>query len=234
VARKRPQTEKTLINDIVDALEKKLGKSTRSVKRPLLPAVVKAILAVDSTEKKVDAAYARIEEEYVDWNEVRVTLSRDLAKCIRGVGDEPAKAVALKAVLSKVFGDRHELYLDFLADMQNETLIAYLESIQDMSRLYQQAILVRALGHGALLIGTGALRVLKRVGVVPRQIKADEAFEVLSGVVPKRRLLSFSVLIAQAASDYCSLREPVCRECPIRVLCVEARTSSRSRKKKKA
>lgn len=232
MARKRPQTEKTLINDIVDALEKKLGKPTSSVERPLLPVVVKAILAVDSTEKKVDTAYARIEEEYVDWNEVRVTLPRDLAACIRGVGDELAKAEALGAVLSKVFADRHELYLDFLADMQNETLIAYLEAIHDMSRLYQQAILVGALGHGALLIGAGALRVLKRVGVVPRQTKADEAFEILSAVVAKRRLLSFSVLIAQVATDFCSLRAPACKECPIRVLCVDSRTSSRSQKQK--
>lgn len=234
MARKRPQTEKTLINDLVDALEKKLGKPTRSVKRPLLPAVVKAILAVDSTEKKVETAYARLQEEFVDWNEVRVTLPRDLATAIRGVGDELTKAEALRAVLTKVFADRQELYLDFLADMQSETLIAYLETIQNLRRLYQQAILVHALGHGALLIGTGALRVLKRVGVVPKQTKSDEAFDVLSAVIAKRRLLSFSLLIGQAATDFCSLRTPSCKECPIRMLCVDSRTSSRSRNKKKA
>jgi len=222
-----------LINDIVEALEGALGKPSRDVERPLLAGVVKAVLSVDANPQKVEAAFARLQKEFVDWNEVRVTAPREIANCVRGVGDETAKAETVKALLSKVFTDRNELYFDYLTDMQDETLIAYLGTIQGLSRLYQHALLVHGLGHGALLLSAGSLRVLKRVGVVPRQVHADEAFDLLSGVVAKRWLLSFSILIGEVAAGYCTLRSPSCGECALRVLCITAKTSAGSRKKRK-
>ena len=229
MAKKKNRADRTLINDLVDALEKKLGKPSRAATRPLLPAIVKAVLSVDASPQKVESAYAKLEKEFVDWNEVRVTAPRELAECIKGVGDELAKAEAITALLGKVFADRNELYFDFLSDMQDETRIAYLETIQGLDRLYQQALLVYGLGHSALLVGHGALRVLKRVGVVSKQTDGEAAFESLSGVIAKRRLLPFSVLTAEVAATFCHLRSPECKECPVRVLCVNAKTSSRSR-----
>ena len=233
MARRGCQAEETLINDIVRTLERKLGKPTRVVERPLLPTVVKAILSVDAKPRKVENAFLRLEKGFVDWNEIRVTPSRDIAGYIKGVGDEEGKADALKALLSKVFADRHELDADFLADIRDETLVAYLETAPGLIPLYRQALLVGALSHSALLVSSGTLRVLKRVGVVPRHMDVDVASEVLSGVIAKRRMFAFSVLIARVASGWCTLRSPSCGDCPVDILCITAKTSSRPRKVKK-
>ena len=227
----RHQVERTLISDIVNALEKELTKPSRSVERPLLPAIVRAILSVDAAPAKVETAFARLERDFVDWNEVRVTNTRDIAATIRGIGQDSAKAEALKAILSRVFLDRHELYFDFLTDMRDENLIAYLESASGLARVYQQAVLVYALGHPSLLVSEGTVRALKRVGVLPKQMDVEAATEALSGVVPKRRLLSLSVLMGHVAVNFCSVRKPSCSICPLRVLCNSAKTLYGKRRK---
>jgi len=232
VATTKHQIERTLISDIVNALERALEKPSRSAERPLLLATVRAVLSVDAAPAKVAAAVARLEKDFVDWNEVRVTSARDVAATIRGTGQETAKAEALKAIFSKVFSDRHELHFDFLMDMRDENLIAYLEAVPGLAPIYQQAVLVHALGHGALLISEGTVRVLKRVGVVPKQMDIEAVTEALTGIVPKRRLLSFSVLLGYVAVNFCSLRRPSCSSCPLRVLCNSAKTLYRKRRKK--
>ncbi|MFH0962642.1 MAG: hypothetical protein V2A58_01375 [Planctomycetota bacterium] len=230
MTKKRCEIERTLINDILNALERKVGKPTRSMRRPLLPAIVEAILCVDAPAARVAAALAHLQKEFVDWNELRVTNTRDIAAAIKGVGDETAKAEALKAILTKVFQDRHELYLDFLADLRDENLVAYMETMPALKVLYRQAILVYALNHQAIVVSEGVVRVLRRVGAVPKQrARADEVAEILVPVVPKRRLLSFSILLGEVAVNFCAERKPLCPQCPLRVLCNGAKTSYRKR-----
>jgi len=85
--------------------------------------LVRAVLEYDSTAKQVEQALSFLEKEFVDFNELRVGPTKEIAECI-GRGDRAAreKAAMLSTVLNGIYSATNRVSLDYLEDKTKRDL----------------------------------------------------------------------------------------------------------------
>ncbi len=82
-----------------------------------------SILQEDATRKDAQKALDALEEEFVDFNELRVAMPREVAECIgKNYPRAHDKAEMLKTVLSNVFGSFNRMDMDSLAGVPKREL----------------------------------------------------------------------------------------------------------------
>jgi endonuclease III len=85
--------------------------------------LLRSVLEADAPGKRAEKAMAAIREEFVDANELRVALPREVADCIgKDYPDARRKAEEIKEVLGSLFKEVGEVRLDFLAELPRREL----------------------------------------------------------------------------------------------------------------
>ncbi|NRA97096.1 MAG: hypothetical protein HRU14_12900, partial [Planctomycetes bacterium] len=99
---------------LFQTLRKSFGGPTELDEPRPLEQIILLILASRSDIRKARSAMLRIESEYVDWNEVRVTSAYELSRWLRPLGAKKAqeKAEQMKELLSTVYNRFNKLNLD--------------------------------------------------------------------------------------------------------------------------
>ena len=82
------------------------------VERPVLEHLLYACCLEDARYEVADECFARLQESFFDWNEVRVTTVRELSEIMRGLPDPPRSANLLKQTLHAVFEAVYEFDLE--------------------------------------------------------------------------------------------------------------------------
>ena len=102
---------------------KKIKKLFRDPSRPApergdaARLMVAAVLAEDVTSRQGAAAMAAVEEEFVDFNDLRVSPVKDITDCLgREFPGRHDKASSINRALNAIFEHTNALSLDFLAD----------------------------------------------------------------------------------------------------------------------
>jgi endonuclease-3 len=70
-----------------------------------------------------------------------------------------------------------------------------------------------------LPIDTNIKRVAKRVGIVSADAKYAEIQKALSRVLPLKQRLKGHELLIRLGRDFCKVRNPLCKECPLKLFC---------------
>src|SRR5687768_962922 len=76
------------------------------IDRSALEHLLYACCLENATYQKADEAYARLQQSYFDWNEIRVTTVAELAEVLAGLPEPQQAATRLKRSLQSVF-DAH-------------------------------------------------------------------------------------------------------------------------------
>jgi len=122
----------TLYKRKIKALLRGLSRYRSSAQHDenLLKLLISSVLNEDATRKQADKALDAIEREFVDYNELRVTLPREL---VERVGKEypfvRAKAETIKAVLNNIFDRFNRLSIDSLAELPKREARRRLEEL---------------------------------------------------------------------------------------------------------
>jgi endonuclease III len=96
----------------------------------LLRLLVTAILQEDASPRQADKALEAVEKEFVDYNELRVALPREVAECIgRDYPNVRTRAEMIKTALKNVFDQFNELSINSLTDLPKRELRRRLEEL---------------------------------------------------------------------------------------------------------
>ena len=98
-AKNRPE----LIGKLHTELKKHFKPAPPSPGRPLMEHVLYASLLEDTPADLADEGFAKCEQEYFDWNEVRVTTVTELAEVLSRLPAANAAAMRLKKNLQSIF-----------------------------------------------------------------------------------------------------------------------------------
>ena len=169
-------------------------------------------------------------QEFVDWNEVRVTRDGELAKMMGELGVTVERAGRLRGVLGALFERTNGLSLDHLRGKPHHEIDALMGAL-GVSRRAASATALRALGANVLTVEVGALRVLRRLEAVEAP-SADEALEELSLVVAASDRADFYRLFAGHGRRVCTERAPSCPECVLLSDCPTGRARKASKTKR--
>lgn len=134
--RKKPS--KAQLTRVLEQCDKMLGAVSMPECRSVLERAVYLVLREQGTDNTTSKAMAVLREEFVDWNEVRISRSSELSRLMSGSSKGPAirrfheRADRMRELIDQVYNDKNEPSLEFLMEERTKGRFEYLEDVDDL------------------------------------------------------------------------------------------------------
>jgi endonuclease III len=189
----------------------------------VLKAVVYGICHEDTTREQANQALSRFQDEFFDWNELRVSGVDEIQETLAGIPGADERAKRIRRFLRQLFNRTYGFTLDALAKKPLKEALKVLQTYDAFASDYVTATVIQqALGGHAIPVDSAAHRVLDRVGISEPDVHALRG--ILERAIPKNRGAEFLDLIEDVASDVCHETAPECPRCELRKVCAYALT----------
>lgn len=180
---------------------KKYYKPVPPVERPVLEQLLYACLLENAPYQPAEEALARLSEMFFDWNEVRVSLVRELAEAMPGLPQPEEAATRLKRALQGVFESMYSFDLEHMRKQNLGQAISKLQKIAGSSSFVVAHVTQSALGGHAIPIDRAALDVLEIFGTLTNQERNSGQVAGLERAIPKSKGVEFGSLLHQFAAE---------------------------------
>lgn len=208
---------------VVNQLFSSLGKSVRNTEagsKPVLEQFIYAICREGTTRELADEGFRRLQEQFFDWNEIRVSSVHELADALAGLPDHETRAQRIIDFLQEVFETTFSFDLESLHKKGLKQAAKQLSRYQAGSDYTSAWVIQQSLGGHAIPLDNAAMRVLRRLGILDVDGPDMEAIRgCVEHQVPKARGQMFVDLISAFAESVCQNDEPNCRSCPLMTSC---------------
>ncbi len=199
------------------------GKGSEPEARPVLEQFVYAICREGATREQADRAFRNLREHFFDWNEVRVSSTRELAEAIDSLSDAEGRAQRLIDLLQEVFETTFSFDLEALHKMGMKQAAKRLARYQAANDYAVAWVVQQSLGGHAIPLDAPSLRVLRRLGLIENEQEDLEALRAsLEHQIPKARGALFCDLVSALADEVCHEDEPQCQACHLAPHCPSA------------
>lgn len=188
-----------LISKLHSALKKHYSVPPASPSRPLLEHALYACLLEDCPSELADEGLAKLEQDYFDWNEVRVTTVTELSSVLSNLPD-PAKAAGrLKANLQAIFEEFYSFDLDHLKKENLGKAVARFEKLPSITPFVLSYIVQHGLGGHSIPIDYSAMVIMLVSGIASQNEASDGRVPGLERAIPKSKGVEFASLLHQPA-----------------------------------
>jgi endonuclease III len=203
-----------------------LGHFDRPAPREPWDPLSQFVYSLLSSRTKTETTYkvvAHLRERFGSWEGVRDATLSEIEEAIHDVSFSQQKAVQLKDALEQITARVGRLTLDFLAQYRTDKIRAWLEQFDGVGPKTSGAVVnFSTLRRRALCLDSHHLRVIQRIGIVPRgDTRTME--ERLMRLVPEtwtaEMLDEDHQLIKKLGQTICRPEEPKCGECPLVKVC---------------
>jgi endonuclease-3 len=185
-------------------VKKEYSVITPPSNRTVLEHMIYGAVLEDSTFEAADEAFAKLQENFYDWNEVRVTTRRELAELMKSVS-EPAEAAArVKRSLHGVFEKYYQFDLEFLKKENLSKAIIAMESFTGMSAFTIAYTAQNGLSGHSIPIDQSFMNLMYAIGAIGESELRDRKITGLERTIPKAKGEEFSILVHQLAVAYTS------------------------------
>lgn len=193
-----------LINKLHKVAKKEYSFIATPSNRTVLEHMIYGAVLEDSTFEAADEAFATLQENFYDWNEVRVTTRNELAELMKMVSDPLAAGSRVKKSLHGVFEKYYQFDLEFL---KKENLSKAVQSMQTFTGVTPFTISYTAQngfsGH-SIPIDKSLMNLMYAIGAVSEKELAEQKIPGLERTIPKAKGIEFSVLVHQLAVAFTS------------------------------
>jgi endonuclease-3 len=180
---------------------KKYYKPVPTVERPVLEQLLFACLLENAPYQPAEESLARLSEMFFDWNEVRVSLVRELAEAMPGLPQPEEAATRLKRALQGVFESTYSFDLEHLKKQNLGQAIAKLQKIAGTSKFVVAHVTQSALSGHSIPIDRAALQVFDIFGILTKQERESGEIAGLERAIPKSKGVEFGSLLHQFAVE---------------------------------
>jgi len=213
------------------ALRRGRGRPVREESDSIASELMKFILSQGCTQAETDDAMRRIEESFVDLNELRVSPAKEIADVIPKIRDAHDKAARVIKLFNAIFLRHNTMDWSFVRLMGVRELRTYFEQVDGGDAvLGAAAVLLFSSGH-AVPADADVHRVLLRLAVVSpdEDIPAVQAF--LERAVKSDQGYETWALLRRLAVSRCVAKAPLCSRCTLKAMCPagQARLSASKR-----
>lgn len=204
--------------------------------RSVLDHMLYACLLEDSRFETADEAFARLQQGYFDWNEVRVTTAVELAETLSCVTDPNEAAVRLKKTLHSMFETHYMFDIDSLRKENLGKAMQKLEGYKGITPFVVSYVAQNGLGGHSIGVDRSLINLMYTIGVIDEKEAAKGMVPGMERAIAKNKGVEFFSLVHQMAVAYSS--SPFNNEIRAILLSVDAdakeRFPKRARKKKPA
>lgn len=187
-----------------------------------LDSLISAILSQNTNNKNSGAAYDAMRAAFPTWEAVMTAPEADLENALRPGGLAKTKAQRIQAMLRALAG-RGKLSLDHLGTLDAKTAERELLSFKGVGGKTARCVLLFALHKDVFPIDTHIERILKRLGIVPEQASAEQAYALVAPAIPRGRCLALHLNLIAHGRQVCHARNPECARCVLARRCAYRR-----------
>ncbi len=192
------------ITKLFTLLKKRYKPLPPSAGRNLFEHFLYACLLEDGSQEAADEGIARLEQDYFDWNEVRVTTVSELAESFPRLPNATEAASRLKKNLHALF----ETYYSFdIEEMKKQNLgktIKDLSEFPAMTSFVLAYIVQQGLGGHAIPINAVGMDLFYYCGIINDAERESDKVPGIERAIPKSKGTEFSSLLHQASLDFAS------------------------------
>ena len=188
----------TQIGKLHTALKKHFKPAPPSPGRPLMEHVLYASLLEDTPADLADEGFAKCEQEFFDWNEVRVTTVTELAEVLSSLPSAITSAIRLKKNLQSMFETFYNFDLDYLKKENLGKAVAKFEAMSGMTPFVLSYLIQHGLGGHAIPIDKSAMQIMWLSGAVSESESESGKVPGLERTIAKNKAIEFSSLLHQA------------------------------------
>ena len=188
-----------LIVKLHKAVKKSFQPITPPSNRTVIDHAIYACCLENSTAEEADESLAKLQENYFDWNEVRVTTDRELATTVKSLTDPLQAATRVKKMLYGIFETYYQFDLEFL---KKENLGKAVQSFDKMVGVTPFAISYisqHGLGGHSIPTDKALLSLMHVLGIISEDEAAKGKVPGLERAIPKAKGMEFSSLVHQLA-----------------------------------
>ncbi|QEG43336.1 hypothetical protein [Roseimaritima ulvae] len=191
----------TRISKLQSAL-KKHYKPLPSSSRPVMEHLLYACLLEGAPSELADEGLAKLEQQYFDWNEVRVTTIAEISDVLSNLPNSMAAATRLKRVLQSAFEAFYSFELD---DMKKQNLgkaVEQFEALPGMTPFVLSYVTQQGLGGHSIPVDNGGLWIMFACGIINETEMASRKVPGLERAIPKNKGMEFGSLLQQASAAW--------------------------------
>jgi endonuclease III len=181
---------------------KKHFKPVSTAERPVLEHLLYACCLSGDSHETADEAFAKLQEAYFDWNEVRVTTVSELAEVMSSLTKAAAAASMLKRTLQSVFETHYSFDLEFLKKENLGKAVKELEKLDGVGPFALAYVTQNGLGGHAIATCTGALEVMRILGIISDTEAAQQKVPGMERAISKSNGVEFGSMLHQLGIDY--------------------------------
>ena len=187
--------------DRIQLLQKVVSKHFTPVLAPkdrnILEHLIYACCLEDAPYDLADEAFHRLQEFFVDWNEVRVTTVTELVEHLSNLPAPAAAATRVKKCLQSIFETRYSFDVEELAKMNQGKAIAELEKLAGMSKFVLNYVTQNAFGGHAIPVSGNIVKILVATEIMSDSEAEKGQIPGLERTVPKTKGAEFASCLHQ-------------------------------------
>jgi len=188
-----------LITKLQTSLKKHYKPAPAAPGRPLMEHVLYAALLEDAPIDLADEGFAKCEQEFFDWNEVRVTSVTELAEVLSHFPSPASTALRLKRCLQSVFESFYSFEIDHLKKENLGKAVAKFESMNGVTPFVLSYLVQHGLGGHAIPVNQSGMWIMFKTGIVTEAEARTGKVPGLERAIPKSKAIEFSSMLHQAA-----------------------------------
>lgn len=217
-----------VLTQLFTALKKRYNPAEPEA-RPVLEQLMYAVLREGATREQADRAYRNLQERFYDWNEIRVSSSREIEETISDLPFAEVRAQRLIGLLQEVFETTFSFDLESLHKKGLKQAAKQLARYQAANDYAVAWVVQQSLGGHAIALDAPTMRVLRRLGLIENDQEDGEALRAsLEHLIPKVRGPFFNDVISALADELCLDEEPACAGCPLHNDCAYGQEHGRT------
>jgi len=207
------------VKEVHELLIGEYGHHGWKAHRDALSELVRTILSQNTSDVNSNRAFSRLRDRFLDWEDVLSADVEEIVEAIRPGGLGRIKAPRIKGALEAILGERGDLDLSFLQELDVHEAKVWLESLDGVGPKTAACVLLFSLGRPVLPVDTHVLRVSRRVGLVEPGTSAEKAHEILGDMVSDGAVYDFHVNMVTHGRRVCHAQRPGCDDCVMARLC---------------
>lgn len=194
----------SLITKTHKVLKKYYDPITPPADRTVLDHLLYACCLENASPEAADEAFARLQQAFFDWNEIRVTTVTELAETMSSVPDAGAAATRLKRALQHVFEARYSYDIEALKKQNIGKAAKELAGIRGTTRFGVAYVTQHGLGGHSIPVAEGIIGVFKVIGIISDAEAKKQRVPGLERAIPKSKGVEFASLLHQLGAEFYS------------------------------
>ena len=213
-------TDTKKIKKILRLLNRVHGKPERFKNEAPMDVLIRTILSQNTSDTNSDKAFAVLKANFKSWDALLKSNTKMISRLIRSAGLSNIKAKRLKDALSEIRRREGRIGLSRLKNFEIDVSLNYLRSLNGVGPKTAACVLLFGFGMPVMPVDTHIFRVTKRLGLIEKDIKVEEAHNVLSRKVPADLIYDFHLGIIEHGRRTCRAQNPRCGICVLYGLCM--------------